>query len=71
MLALLPMLSIALYVVAIIVCGSLGGTVGWALSRWLGLTGVSGSLVALGVAVVVAVAAWLVGVVVHDARSRR
>ena len=67
----LPMLRIALFVVAIILCGSVGGTAGWALSRWLGLAGVPGALVSVGVAVVVAVAAWLLGVVVYDARSRR
>ena len=42
-----PMLSIVLYVIAIILCGSIGGTTGWALSRWMGLAGVAGSLVAL------------------------
>jgi hypothetical protein len=65
------MLSIVLYVLAIILCGSIGGATGWAVSRWLGLAGVPGSLVALAIAMVVAVAAWLVGVAIYDARSRR
>jgi hypothetical protein len=65
------MLSIVLYVIAIILCGSIGGTTGWALSRWMGLAGVAGSLVALAIAVVVAVAVWLLGVAIYDARSRR
>jgi hypothetical protein len=64
------MLSITLYVVAIILCGSIGGTTGWMLSRWMGLAGVSGSLVALAIAVVVAVVMWLLGVAIYDARTR-
>jgi hypothetical protein len=65
------MRMIVFYVVAIIICGGIGATCGWWLTRWAGITGTPGALVSIGIALVVAVAAWVLGVAVHDARLRR
>lgn len=60
------MLSIALYIIAIIACGGLGGLAGWLASQALGWSGVPAALLAAAVGMVVAVAAWALGVVVYD-----
>ncbi|MEO6929458.1 MAG: hypothetical protein ABI190_09855 [Casimicrobiaceae bacterium] len=57
------MRSLLLSLLAIGVCGGLGGLAGWSLARALGITGVGAALCALPVAMAVATALWA-GVVV-------
>lgn len=54
-------LGIVQSVVAIIVCGALGGGAGYGLLALLGWTGIGGALVAVFVGMVVATAAWTLG----------
>ena len=56
-----PMVSIVLYVLAIIVCGGLGALMGWAIAASLGLTGTAMALVAAFIGMVVATLLWIVG----------
>ena len=55
------MRSILGSILAIIVCGGLGGYVGWLLVTTFGLDGTPGAIVAAIVAMVIAVAAWAAG----------
>jgi hypothetical protein len=64
------MLSILRSVLAIIVCGTAGGVAGWLAARAIGLEGVAAALLAAVIGMVVAVALWVVGVVLID-RVRR
>ena len=52
---------VVLNLLAIIICGGLGGVVGFTLIRSLGVDGVTGAIVATFVAMVVATAAWAAG----------
>src|SRR5262249_22977707 len=54
-------LHIALNVIAIIICGALGGGVGFAIARAISLDGVVAALVAAVIGMVVATAAWAGG----------
>ncbi len=55
------MRSILGSVLSIIVCGGLGGYVGWLLVTALGLDGTLGAIVAAIFAMLIAVAAWAAG----------
>jgi hypothetical protein len=55
------LLSVLASVVAILACGALGTAAGLALRAWLALDGIAGALLALFVAMVVATAAWALG----------
>jgi hypothetical protein len=55
------MASIVGSIIAIIVCGGIGGVGGWALAAALGLTGVPGALVAAAAGIVLAAALWTAG----------
>lgn len=63
------MRSILLQLLAILVCGSIGAVAGWTLINLTGITGTLGALLTIPIAVVVAAAAWLVGVWLHDRRA--
>jgi len=52
---------IALNVLAIVVCGGLGGAAGYGVVDWLGLTGVPAAIVASVVGMLVATVAWAAG----------
>jgi len=54
-------LHIALNVIAIIICGALGGGVGFAIARAISLDGVLAALVAAVIGMVIATAAWAGG----------
>lgn len=56
------LLSVLLGIVAILACGALGAAAGLGLRAWLGLDGVGGAVLALFVAMIVATAAWALGV---------
>ena len=58
------LLSVLYSLVAILVCGALGAAAGMGLRAWLALDGIAGALVALLVAMVVATAAWALGMAV-------
>jgi hypothetical protein len=58
------LLSVLASLVAILACGALGAAAGVALRGWLALDGVTGALVALFVAMIVATAAWALGMAV-------
>ena len=55
------MASIIGSVLGILVCGSLGGGIAWAVVGMLGLAGAAGAIVAAVIGMVVAVAAWAAG----------
>ena len=55
------MLSIVLYVLAIVVCGGLGAGAGWIVAGGIGLTGTPMALVAAFVGMIVATALWILG----------
>jgi hypothetical protein len=54
--------SIALSVIAILVCGAVGVTAGLAIARWLGAAGTSAALLAAVVAMPVAAATFALGI---------
>jgi hypothetical protein len=54
--------SIALSVIAILMCGAVGVTVGLAIARWLGMGGTSAALLAAFVAMPVAAATFALGI---------
>jgi len=56
------LMLIVLNLVAIILCGGLGGVAGFGLIRTFELNGVTGALVAALVGMVVATLAWAAGV---------
>jgi hypothetical protein len=62
------MLSLVLYVLAIVVCGGLGATLGWAIAASLGLTGTAMALVAAFIGMVAATLLWIVGAAVLPGR---
>jgi len=45
-------------ILGIVICGGMGGVSGWMLVGWLGLDGIPGAMVAAGVGMVGAVAAF-------------
>lgn len=55
------MLSILVYVLAIVACGAVGALAGWAVSGAIGLTGTPMALVAAFVGMVVATGVWILG----------
>jgi len=55
------MRSILGSVIAIILCGALGGYLGWLFVGSMGLSGTLGAIVAAVIAMVIAVAAWAAG----------
>jgi lipopolysaccharide export LptBFGC system permease protein LptF len=63
------MRNVFLQILAIIVCGGLGAFAGWFVMRFTGIEGTLGALLTIPIAVVVATAAWLVGVWMHDRRN--
>jgi len=56
--------SLALSLIAILICGSGGAFAGFALSRMLGLSGVGGALLAMLVGMAVAFGLWVLGVAI-------
>jgi len=52
---------VILNVLAIVVCGGLGGVAGFGVMRMLDLDGVAGALVAATIAMLIATAAWAAG----------
>ena len=54
-------MSIVFTIVAIGICGVVGGVSGWAIVTSVGLDGVTGALAAAFVAMVVSSAAWVAG----------
>jgi len=55
-----PVLSLVLYVLAIVACGGAGAVLGWAIAASLGLTGTPMALVAAFIGMVAATVLWLV-----------
>lgn len=55
------MLSIVLYVLAIVACGGMGAGIGWLVAGGIGLTGTPMALVAAFVGMIVATALWILG----------
>lgn len=51
--------SIVANLVAIVVCGTTGGFLGWACTSWLGIDGIAGALVAAFVGTLVATGAFV------------
>jgi len=58
------MASLALSLLAILACGSVGAVAGYALSRALGLSGFGAAFLATPVGLAVAFGMWVLGVVV-------
>lgn len=58
------LLSVLTSVVAILACGAIGTAAGLGLRAWLALDGIAGALAALFVAMIVATAAWALGMAV-------
>ena len=58
------LLSVLVSVVAILACGALGAAAGMSVRAWLALDGIAGALIALFVAMIVATAAWAIGMAV-------
>ncbi len=51
--------GIAWSVLGILLCGGIGGSLGWLVMRGLGLGGTDGALVAVVLGMVITVAAWV------------
>jgi hypothetical protein len=58
------LLSLLCSIVSILACGALGAAAGMGVRAWLALDGIAGALVALFSAMVVATAAWGLGMAV-------
>ncbi len=62
---------ITLSIVAIVVCGTVGGVAAWAIVTSIGLTGIAASLVAAVVGMVIALAAWTAVITLLHRIARR
>ena len=62
------MVSIVLYVLAVVVCGGAGAVLGWAIAASLGLTGTPMALVAAFLGMVAATVLWIVVAVLFPAK---
>jgi high-affinity K+ transport system ATPase subunit B len=65
------MRSIWLSLLALIVCGGIGGVAGWSLAMFFGLSGLVAAMVALIPAMVIAAALWAAGVALLDKLRHR
>jgi hypothetical protein len=63
------MLSIVLYVLAIVACGGVGALLGWAIAGTIGLTGTPMALVAAFIGMVAATLLWIAGAVLLARRQ--
>jgi hypothetical protein len=55
------LVSIALSLLGVLICGTIGGVAAWAIVGAAGITGIAGALLAAVLGMVMAVAAWVAG----------